>query len=149
MQRNEGGSLPASRIRHGFLALVRVCPIPQRKREAVMGLLKKNTKPGSLLFTDGWQGYASLRVRGHHVVVRKQGGIPMGRDQINGIEGFWSYAKHWLYPLRGVPKKLLHLFLGEMSYRFNCRNENLYPLILSMLQTTEMHEINQYLVRNT
>jgi transposase len=45
-----------------------------------------------------------LGVRGNHVVVSKDKGIPKGRDHINGIEGFWSYAKNWLYPYRGVPK---------------------------------------------
>lgn len=128
---------------------VRIFPIPHRNREDVMHLVRTKTRPGSLYFTDDWQAYASLRIRGDHVVVRKKGGVPVGRDHINGIEGFWSYAKHWLYPLRGVPQKYLHFFLGEISYRFNHRDENLYPLIYNMLQDTEMHDIQQYLVRNT
>ena len=128
---------------------VRVAPIPRRNREEVMYLVRTHTEPGSLYFTDDWQAYASLALRGNHVVVRKSGGVPMGRDHINGIEGFWSYAKHWLYPLRGVPKKFLHIFLGEISYRFNHRKENLYPLILNMLRNTEINAIKHYLVRNT
>ena len=127
---------------------VRVFPIPRRNREEMMRLVRINTKPGSLYFTDDWHAYASLALRGNHVVVRKSGGIPMGRDHINGIEGFWSYAKHWLYPLRGVPKKLLHIFLGEISYRFNHREENLYPLILKLLRNTEIKASKHYLVRN-
>lgn len=82
-------------------------------------------------------------------MVRKKAGVPVGRNHINGIEGFWSYAKHWLYPLRGVPQKLLHIFLGEITYRFNHRDENIYPLILNMLQNTERQDIEKYLVQNT
>lgn len=128
---------------------VRVAPIPRRNREEVMYLVRTHTEPGSLYFADDWQAYASLALRGNHVVVRKSGGVPMGRDHINGIEGFWSYAKHWLYPLRGVPKKFLHIFLGEISYRFNHREVKLYPLVLNMLRNTEINAIKHNLVRNT
>jgi len=57
-----------------------------------------HTTPGSLYYADDWQAYASLRVQGDHIVVRKEKGRPRGRDHINGIEGFWSHAKNWLYP---------------------------------------------------
>jgi transposase len=103
--------------------------------------------PGSLYYTDDWHAYASLAVRGDHIVVRKDRGKPKGRDHINGIEGFWSYAKHWLYPYRGVPRKLFHLYLGEVCYRFNHRNEDLFPLIINMLKKTPNIEIKQILVR--
>jgi len=126
---------------------VRVFPIPNRGWKKVMQLVVENTKPGSLYFTDDWKAYASLRIRGQHVVVQKKAGIPVGRDHINGIEGFWSYAKHWLYPLRGIPQKLLPIYLGEISYRFNHRDQNLYPLIFRMLHKTEMKIIDQYLIR--
>jgi len=33
----------------------------------------------------------------YHIVLPKEAGRPKGRAHINGIEGFWSYAKHWLY----------------------------------------------------
>lgn len=36
-----------------------------------------------------------------------------GWDHINGIEEYWSYATHWLYPYRGVPRHRFHLYLKE------------------------------------
>lgn len=42
---------------------------------------------------------------------------------INGIEGFWSYAKTWLYHYRGVPKNYFHLYLKEVEFRFNNSRE--------------------------
>jgi len=60
----------------------------------------KYTKAGSLYYTDDWFAYAFLPVRGNHVVVLKEKGVPKGRDHIKGIEGFWSFAKHWLYQYR-------------------------------------------------
>ncbi len=75
-------------------------------------------------------------------------GVLKGRDHINGIEGFWSYAKHWLYPYRGVPRKFFHLYLGEVCYRFNHRQENLKPLIFSLMQHLNYDDIRPLLVRN-
>ena len=49
----------------------------------------------------------------------------------NGIEGFWNYAKNWLYPFRGVPRKHLHLFPGEICYRFNHRSEDFSPSFIN------------------
>lgn len=71
----------------------------------------------------------------------------MGRDHINGIEGFWSYAKYWLYPYRGVPRKYFHLYLGEVCYRFNHRAEDLKPLLVKLLKTTSIQDISPKLVQ--
>ena len=127
--------------------LVRVFPIKGRDRHSIESLVIKHTKPGSLYYTDDWHAYASLSVRGEHVVVSKERGRPKGRDHLNGIEGFWSYAKHWLYMYRGVPQKFFPLYLGELSFRFNHRNEDLFPLILKLLQQTPLTKISDNLVR--
>jgi len=64
------------------------------------------------------------------VVVLKERGIPKGRNHINGIEGFWSFTKHWL---RGIPKAYLPLYLKEAEWRFNYQNENLVILLRMLL----------------
>ena len=114
--------------------IVRVFPIPKRENRIIRGLISIHTKPGSLYYTDDAHAYASLGLRGDHVVVRKEKGKPKGRNHINSIEGFWSYAKHWLYHYRGIPKKFFHFYLAEISFRFNHRNEDLFPLIYKLLQ---------------
>ena len=43
-----------------------------------------------------------------------------------GIEGFWSYAKHILYNYRGVSKYHFPMYLKEIEYRFNHREENIF-----------------------
>ena len=45
------------------------------------------------------------------------------KNHINGIEGFWSYAKHILYNYRGVSKYHFPMYLKEIEYRFNHRKE--------------------------
>ncbi len=81
-------------------------------------------------------------------MIRKEKGRPVSRDHINGIEGFWSYAKHWLYPYRGVPQHYFHLYLAETCYRFNHRNQNLKPVLLALMRHLSIQEIRTILVRN-
>jgi len=108
-------------------------PITSRGGWELIPLMTQYTKPGSLYYTDDWHAYTFLDIRGDHVVIRKEKGRPKGRDHINGIEGFWSYAKHWLYHYRGVPIKYFHLYLKEIEWRFNRRNENLVKLLRTYL----------------
>ncbi len=108
-------------------------PVPNRSRSTLLPLIEEHTAPGSLYYTDEYQAYASLSLRGGHVVVSKKEGRPRGREHINGIEGFWSYAKHWLYTDRGVPQHHFPLYLKEIECRFNHRDEDLLALFAEIL----------------
>jgi len=127
---------------------VRAMPIADASEANLMRQIQAHTREGSLYYTDGFQAYATLRLRGEHVVIRKEKGRPVGRDHINGIEGFWSYAKNWLYPFRGVPRRYFHLYLAEVCYRFNHRAQDLKPSLLKLMKSTSIQDLNQVLVRS-
>jgi len=61
--------------------------------------------------------------------VLKEKGIPKGRKNMNGIEDFWSFTRHRLYYYRGIPKTYFPLYLKEVEWPFNRRNENLVILL--------------------
>lgn len=105
-----------------------------------MRRIQAHTREGALYYTDEWQAYATLRRRGEHVVSRKEKGKPVGRDHLNSIEGFWSYAKNWLYPYRDVPGKYFQLYLGEVCFRFNHRDQDLKHLLVKLLKATSMQD---------
>ena len=117
-------------------------PISSRSRDSLLPLITQHTKPGSLYYTDDWIAYASLSISGNHVVVPKEKRIARGRDHLNGVEGFWSHAKHWLYQYRGVDKNSFHLYLKEIEWRFNHRHENPLPLIRKLLDQQAVKELN-------
>ena len=109
-------------------------PVPDRKHDTLMELIKKHTRKGSLYYTDDYTAYASLNMRGKHKVV-SHGMDEYVRDDahINGMEGFWSYAKAWLYSYRGVSKQYFHLYLKEIEFRFNNRDKELFPILADLL----------------
>lgn len=110
-------------------------PVPNRRKKTLYPLIKSHTKKGSIYYTDDYEGYASLIAKKKHVVIQKQKGVPTTGLTINGIEGFWSYAKNWLYHYRGVPKTNFALYLKEIEWRFNNRVKNLLPILLKLVRS--------------
>jgi len=105
--------------------------IPNCKKAGIQAIIRGKVDLTSTIHTDGFRSYdgiAHMGYRKHYRVQHGKDEFVRGNSHINGIEGFWSYAKHWLYMYRGVPQKLFHLYLGEISFRFNHRHEDLRPL---------------------
>lgn len=102
--------------------------------ETLMGQIRAHTRKGSVYYTDAFSGYRSLKRYGkHHVVNHSKSYVDKRtRNHINGIEGFWSYAKHILYNYRGVSKYHFPMYLKEIEYRFNHRNDNTFKLFLNI-----------------
>ncbi len=56
-----------------------------------------------------------------------------GKVHINGLEGFWAYAKERLIKHHGVSKERFPLYLKEMEFRYNHRHQDLFPLVVQHL----------------
>lgn len=100
--------------------------------DTLMAHITARTRKGSVYFTDAFKGYQSLRRYGkHHTVNHSKSMVDKRtKNHINGIEGFWSFAKHILYNYRGVSKYHFPMYLKEIEYRFNHRKDNLFKLFL-------------------
>jgi transposase len=107
--------------------------VEQVTADALMTHIKNHTRKGSVYYTDTFRSYNSLRRWGkHHRLNHSKAFAHRGKNHINGIEGFWSFAKHILYNYRGVSKYHFPMYLKEVEYRFNHRNENLFKRFLDI-----------------
>ena len=61
--------------------------------KALMFHIENKTEKGSVFYTDTWKSYNSLEQYGKHNKINHQEEFANGHNHINGIEGFWSYAK--------------------------------------------------------
>ena len=105
--------------------------VEQVTADELMAHIRKHTRKGSVYYTDTFRSYNSLKRWGkHHRLNHSKTFAYRGKNHINGIEGFWSYAKHILYNYRGVSKYHFPMYLKEVEYRFNHRKENLFKLFL-------------------
>jgi transposase len=100
----------------------------------LMTIIRKKTRKGSVYYTDKFRSYNSLKRWGkHHRVNHSKSMVDKRtKNHINGIEGFWSFAKHILYNYRGVSKYHFPMYLKEVEYRFNHRKDNLFKLFISI-----------------
>ena len=101
--------------------------------EQLLEVIRTKTRKGSVYYTDTFTSYNSLHQFGKHFKVNHAKTlVTKNHNHINGIEGFWSYAKHKLYNYRGVSRANFALYLKEMEYRYNHRNEHILDPIISL-----------------
>jgi len=107
--------------------------VPDVSADTLMERIKNKTKKGAVFYTDGWKSYASLHQYGkHNIIKHDEDELVNGKTHINGIEGFWSYAKERFHKYHGINRNNYPLYLKEMEFRFNNRNENIYKLLFDI-----------------
>lgn len=104
------------------------------KAKTLQAIIKGKVDFGSTIYTDGFRAYDSIVHIGYqkHYRIYHQDNYAVGDVHINGIEGFWGYAKVRLVKYRGISKNTFYLHLKECEFRFNYRQQNLYQMLLKI-----------------
>ena len=110
--------------------------VPDCSRATLQGIIRGRVDPSSIINSDGWRGYNGLVDigYGHYRVDHSRDEFVNGPTHINGIEGFWGWAKVRLAKFKGVPKQTFHLHLKETEWRYNHRLEDKYKTLLRYLR---------------
>ncbi len=96
--------------------------------------IKKTTKKGSVFYTDDFKSYKDLKQYGKHNRIKHSKTFGKGHNHINGIEGFWSFAKERFHKYHGIKKKNYFQYIKEMEFRFNHRNKQLYKQLINIIR---------------
>ncbi|MBD3399626.1 MAG: hypothetical protein GF399_04775 [Candidatus Coatesbacteria bacterium] len=90
----------------------------------------------SIVYSDGWKASNKLSLNGfHHKRINHQEEFANGKNNINGIENFWGYAKRRLKAYHGGFKRNFSLCIREMEFRFNHRDaDNTQDILRSILR---------------
>jgi len=87
-----------------------------------------------LIYTDKFKGYDGLVMYGfRHQRIDHGKRFTNGKVYINGIEGFWSYAKGKLSKFHGLSPSNFRYYLKELEFRYNNRDEDLFEKITKLL----------------
>lgn len=105
------------------------------ERKQLMPIIKGKILEDSTIYTDGWTSYDSLVLNGykHYRIYHSKDEFARGKNHVNGIESFWSYAKRRIAQFNGVPKNKFILHLKESEWRFNHRSDNIYKVLMREL----------------
>ena len=107
--------------------------VPNVSKETLMGEITAKTKKGSVFYTDDFRSYKSVKQFGKHNTINHQKTFGFAKNHINGIEGFWSYAKERFHKYHGINHENYTLYLKEMEFRFNHRNEDVFKLLVDII----------------
>lgn len=108
--------------------------VPNVTAATLTGLTVKKVRRGSIVYTDRYRSYDSLMYCGYrHLKVDHQTHFSQGRVYINGLEGFWSFAKERLMKHHGISPERFPLYLKELEFRYNHRNQDLFPILAEYL----------------
>jgi len=99
--------------------------------ESLLSMTVKTVKRGSIVYTDKFRSYDALMFCGYrHLRVDHGKRFATGKVYINGLEGFWSYAKERIIKFHGVSKEKFPLYLKEMEFRYNNRSKDFFILLV-------------------
>ncbi|HUK99300.1 MAG TPA: IS1595 family transposase [Nitrospirota bacterium] len=102
--------------------------------QSLLNMTIKTVHRGSIVYTDKFRGYDALMFCGYrHLRVDHGKRFSSGKVYINGLEGFWSYAKERLIKFHGVSKQKFPLYLKEMEFRYNNRQQDIFPVLVQKL----------------
>jgi len=116
--------------------------VPNASRAALQAIIRGRVSIDSIIHSDKWRGYNGLVDLGYKKHFRVDHGkdeFVSGHSHINGIEGFWGLAKSRLAKFKGIHKSTIYLHLKECEFRYNYRKENLYKLILNIVQNNPLN----------
>lgn len=102
----------------------------------LMPIIQGKVLEDSTIYSDGWKAYDGLVLNGyeHYRIHHSKNEFARGKNHVNGIESFWSYAKRRLSKFNGFTQSNFPIFLKETEYRFNHRQDSIYKILLSELK---------------
>ncbi|MCJ7577508.1 MAG: IS1595 family transposase [candidate division Zixibacteria bacterium] len=114
--------------------IVPVEVLPNVSAQSLLNLTVKKVRRGNIVYTDKFRGYDALMFCGYrHLRIDHEKVFSSGKVYINGLEGFWSYAKERLIKHHGVSIQKFPLYLKEMEFRYNHRNQNIFEILTQNL----------------
>lgn len=114
---------------------VHVSVVKNCSREELMPIIKGQVLEGSTIYTDGWRAYDGLILNGydHYRIFHSDNEFARGKNHVNGIESFWSFAKRRLAKFNGIASHVFVLHLKETEFRFNYRNDTFFDIMLNVV----------------
>jgi len=114
---------------------VKVEIVKDVKADTLLKEAIRKVKRGSLIYTDRFKSYNGLVMYGfRHERIDHGKRFANGKAYINGIEGFWSYAKGKLLKFHGLSPEMFPYYLKELEFRYNNRDENLFEKIVEAIK---------------
>ena len=105
----------------GLLGQIRTQVIPTADAENIVPLVEQWVERGSIMVTDEWKAYNSLKNDYFHITVNHQEGQYVnGCFTSNGVENFWSLFKRGVIgTFHNISPQHIQRYTDEFAFRYN------------------------------
>lgn len=126
-----------------YAGRLRLSVVPNRGAKALCRFVDDSVETGTMVVTDGWQGYASLTERGFdHLPVAERDEARIAEEYMPLIHLVFSNLKTWINGVHhGVDPQHLQAYCNEFTFRFNRRFYpfNSFRSLLGLAGSLESH----------
>lgn len=122
----------------GRLRLGRIDDVSARSLE---GFITTNVVPGSMVVTDGWQGYAGVAKAGYGARISIRASTQTASHLLPRVHRVAALLKRWLLSTHhgAVQPEQLDYYLDEFTFRFNRRDSRARGLLFYRLLHQAVH----------
>jgi transposase-like protein len=116
--------------------IVYIKPVEAVSKDILQTIIKEKVSIETVIYSDTFYCYNGLDrdYPRHERINHAKGFYADGSVSINGIEGFWGYAKEGLLKHHGVSSMNFLSYLKEQEFRFNNRHLGTEALINKILE---------------
>lgn len=126
---------------------IRLATIPDASGPSLLGFVAESIEPGSLIHTDGWEGYGGLTSKGfRHEPTNISKSGKQAHEVMPRVHRVASLLKRWLLGTHQGAVRVAHLdyYLDEFTFRFNrrasrSRGKLFYRLVQQVAEVAPVH----------
>ena len=136
----------AAQIDGKRIGRIRLKLIPDASGDSLNLAIKESIEPGSIVITDGWEGYSKVETFGYiHKIAKKEGFV--GENLLPKCNTVAALLKRWLLGTHQGRAQHLDYYLDEFTFRFNRRTSKsrgmlFYRLVQQALMVDPVHVKN-------
>lgn len=93
----------------------------------------KFVRQGPIIFTGPFRGYDGMILWRFRVPTRVAKRVAKGKAALDGLDNFWSFARPRLSRFHRTSDLDLYYFLKELAFRYQHRDEELFPSLVSLM----------------
>ncbi len=140
----EGGSPDEAGRMFGFVergGKIQVSPVVGLSVETVLREQPRFIKQGPIVFTGSYGEYDGLLLWRVRLPAAASRSLPKGKSSLDGLSGFWGFARSRLSRFHRSSDQDLYYFLTELAFRYEHRDEELFDHLVTLV-TQLMPTIN-------
>lgn len=99
--------------------------------EAVLREQPRFVKQGAIIFTGPFREYDGLILWRFRLPAGAARRLPKGKPTLDGLHGFWGFARSKLSRFHRTSDQDLYYFLTELAFRYEHRNQALFDELIS------------------